>query len=378
MQPDPQEHVPRTAGPYRRPLTLLLAAALGWILLGVIRSASPAGNGLAARYYANTAFAGPPAEAGYDAVPSSVEMMRRWRGHPPPSFSAVWTGYLVVDAADLYSFATTSDDGSRLYVDDRLVVDNGGPHSPLTRSGAIQLSRGAHRIRLEYTQFGAGSELAWLWARGAAALAPVPEWALSRREVRVGTATAARAIDLARSALAMMVVLTLAWCIGLVVQRVPAARLTKRATHAYASGGAMAASAGIVTAILLMPWPDGHGAPLVRSVAVTLTDLARAVVSVLHDPRGFQANLVQPLAGEQVVGPRVQQAVAMLRAQGVDRYQLSAGVAADDWTYQQIVATAWPRRRDPDAHATLVLNTEPTGGCSVVTKGRDVSLVDCP
>jgi hypothetical protein len=35
-------------GPSRRPLVLLLVAAPGWIVLGVIRSPMPAGNGLAA------------------------------------------------------------------------------------------------------------------------------------------------------------------------------------------------------------------------------------------------------------------------------------------------------------------------------------------
>jgi hypothetical protein len=194
----------------------------------------------------------------------------------------------------------------------------------------------------------------------------------------VGTATAAPAVDLARSALAIVVVLTLAWWIGLVVQRVPAARLAKRATDAYASRSALAVSAGIVTAILLMPWPDGHGAPLVRSVAATLTDVARAVGRVFEHPRSFQSNLSVPLAGEEVVGPTVQQAVGMLRAKGVDRYQLSSAIAGNDWVYEQIVASAWPRRRERDAHVRVILNTEPTTGCELMSRDTDVSLVYCP
>src|SRR4051794_28156314 len=115
-----------TAGPYRRPLNLLVAAGIGWIVLGLVRSMMPAGNGLAAHYYSNTTFAGWPVESGYDSVPSGLQMIERWHGRPPPTFGVVWTGYITITRADQYRFSTTSDDGSRLFVDDRLVVDNSG------------------------------------------------------------------------------------------------------------------------------------------------------------------------------------------------------------------------------------------------------------
>src|SRR3954470_1567931 len=102
---------------YRQPLTLLLAAAFGWMLLALVGRVLPAGNGLVARYYADTTFSGRPVESGYDAVPSTAQIARRWRGRPPPAFSVAWTGYLTVGRADLYRFATVSDDGSRLFVD---------------------------------------------------------------------------------------------------------------------------------------------------------------------------------------------------------------------------------------------------------------------
>jgi hypothetical protein len=69
---------------------------------------------------------------------------------PPDCFSVRWTGNLKIPADGSYTFYLLSDDGARLYVDDRLVVDNWGEHSALEIDGAIDLSAGAVPIRLEY------------------------------------------------------------------------------------------------------------------------------------------------------------------------------------------------------------------------------------
>jgi hypothetical protein len=337
----------------------------------------PAGNGLAARYYANTTFADGPVETAYDRLPSTAQMAERWHGRPPQVFGVVWTGYISAPRADQYRFATTSDDGSRLFVDDRLVVDNGGPHSRATQSGTITLSRGSHRVRLEYTQFGGGSELAWLWTRGNAPLAPVPTWALSRRAVASGTATAARFAEVGVPALASVAALALVWCAVVTFPAIAAAYATAIRDR-DANAAWMALSAGMVAAVLLMPWPDGRGAPFYKSIALTVGDLAHAIRVVGDDPGTFQANLVRPLAGEEAIGPAAQQATALLRAHGVEQYELSNGLARDDWAYQQIVAAGWPSRRVADAHLRVALNTEPTTGCATVERQRDVSLVYCP
>ena len=45
-----------------------------------------------------------------------------------------------------------SDDGSRLYLDDKLVIDNDGMHPPEELSGSAVLTRGIHKIRVIYFQ----------------------------------------------------------------------------------------------------------------------------------------------------------------------------------------------------------------------------------
>jgi len=59
-------------------------------------------------------------------------------------------GLLNIVGAGKYTFYTASDDGSRLYLDDQLVVDNDGHHATVEKSGAIDLTAGVHPIRVSY------------------------------------------------------------------------------------------------------------------------------------------------------------------------------------------------------------------------------------
>jgi PA14 domain len=63
-----------------------------------------------------------------------------------------YTGTFTVSTNGTYRFRLHSDDGSYLYVDDHLVIDNDGKHAPLSRSGAIALDAGEHQIKVRYAQ----------------------------------------------------------------------------------------------------------------------------------------------------------------------------------------------------------------------------------
>ena len=67
-------------------------------------------------------------------------------------FAIDYTGRFWVEKPGLYRFALTSDDGSRLDIDDQTVVDNDGIHPALTKSASVELSGGIHRIRVQYFQ----------------------------------------------------------------------------------------------------------------------------------------------------------------------------------------------------------------------------------
>ena len=63
-------------------------------------------------------------------------------------FGVRHTGFLLVDKAGEYQFSTNSDDGSRFYVGDQLVVNNDGVHGGVTRKGTISLAAGKHAFTL--------------------------------------------------------------------------------------------------------------------------------------------------------------------------------------------------------------------------------------
>lgn len=69
-----------------------------------------------------------------------------------------FTGYIYVPYDAQYTFYTNSDDGSKLYIDNVLVVNNDGLHSATEKSGVIGLKAGLHAISVGFfNQGGSGS-----------------------------------------------------------------------------------------------------------------------------------------------------------------------------------------------------------------------------
>jgi hypothetical protein len=64
----------------------------------------------------------------------------------------------------MYTFKLTSDDGSWLYIDDMLVIDNGGIHAIKSVTGAVTLEKGTHKIMIKYFDGGGGAvfNLSWI------------------------------------------------------------------------------------------------------------------------------------------------------------------------------------------------------------------------
>ncbi len=68
-------------------------------------------------------------------------------------------GFLRIDRDGEYTFHLTSDDGSKLFIDRRLVIDNDGIHPPNTTSGSVKLPRGMHKLVAGVFNAGGGVEL---------------------------------------------------------------------------------------------------------------------------------------------------------------------------------------------------------------------------
>jgi beta-glucosidase len=85
---------------------------------------------------------------------------------PEDNFSVRWTGRLTPVKSGLYVLALRSDDGSRLYLDGKLVVDNWGDHGPTLKTNEIALEAGrAYDLRLEHYESIIGASVELLWQR---------------------------------------------------------------------------------------------------------------------------------------------------------------------------------------------------------------------
>lgn len=65
-------------------------------------------------------------------------------------FGGIFQGYFLALQTQEHTFSLVSDDGSRLWIGDQLVVDNDGVHASERADGSIQLGFGYHQIRIEY------------------------------------------------------------------------------------------------------------------------------------------------------------------------------------------------------------------------------------
>ena len=70
-----------------------------------------------------------------------------------------YKGYIDIPSDGYYNFYTNSDDGSRLYIGDNLVVDNDGLHATVENYGSIGLKKGKHAITELFFQKTGGAVL---------------------------------------------------------------------------------------------------------------------------------------------------------------------------------------------------------------------------
>jgi hypothetical protein len=74
-------------------------------------------------------------------------------------FAIDYRGRFWIDLPGKYNFRLVSDDGSKLYIDDKRIIDNDGIHPPLSEDATVKLAGGIHTIRVSYFQ-GPGTGIA--------------------------------------------------------------------------------------------------------------------------------------------------------------------------------------------------------------------------
>ena len=109
-------------------------------------------NGLRASYYDNMNLEGIPIITRIDDYVNF-----NWHGSSPDSlinannFSIKWEGFIKAPKSGRYDISISTDDGSRVFFDDKLVIDDWNNHSVESRSFSVTLEKNKfYKINIEY------------------------------------------------------------------------------------------------------------------------------------------------------------------------------------------------------------------------------------
>ncbi|WP_410513698.1 glycosyl hydrolase [Paenibacillus sp. BR2-3] len=109
-------------------------------------------NSLKGEYFNNANLTGKPALSRND---NKIDF--NWRGGSPvsvigkDSFSVRWKGKIKPQYSEKYTFSASSDDGVRVWVGGKLLIDSWKKQSGVTREGSITLTAGTlYDIKVEY------------------------------------------------------------------------------------------------------------------------------------------------------------------------------------------------------------------------------------
>lgn len=150
---------------------------LNWFKLTSTSAPPPTGggNGLAVTYFNNADLTG----STVGRVDPTVNF--NWGNGSPAgaidtdTFSARWTGQVLAEKNETYTFYTKSDDGARLWVNGELIIDRWRTQSDTEWSGTIALEAGKkYALKLEYfdDKYAASAALRWSSATTPKAIVP--------------------------------------------------------------------------------------------------------------------------------------------------------------------------------------------------------------
>ena len=98
------------------------------------------------------------------------------------SFAFEFKAWIKIPKKGVYGFYTYSDDGSKLFIDGKEVVNNDGPHDTKRADGAIALDEGFHEFRLLYFEGDSSNELEVGFSSPSIRECKIPEWFLFTKE----------------------------------------------------------------------------------------------------------------------------------------------------------------------------------------------------
>ncbi len=158
------------SGPDTFPYTVSDGAdvASATVSVNVLASTTPMTsevNGLSAEYFDNADLTG----SVFTRIDPWVDFA--WGGGSPDpklgvdTFSVRWTGQVQPKTSEVYTFFTDSDDGVRLWVDGKLVIDRWNDHALTTDQASVSLVAGRrYDVKLEYYENAWDAQIGLQWS----------------------------------------------------------------------------------------------------------------------------------------------------------------------------------------------------------------------
>jgi len=106
--------------------------------------------GIRGQYFAGTNFDKPVFERLDRQIAIPNEGQYKYPDGRKDDLSIRWTGFVTVPKDGQYTFYVMSDDGQRLWIDDKVVTDDWTVHSGTEAWGKVRLAAGRHAIRVEH------------------------------------------------------------------------------------------------------------------------------------------------------------------------------------------------------------------------------------
>ena len=157
-------------------LTLLLRAGVFLPTTPAVAQAQTVGDGLKGDYYEGTDFERFVLSRRDASVNFNWGQQPPAPGMPAESFSVRWTGWVVPPVGGRYIFHVTVDDGIRIWVNDKLIINEWRGQAMSTYTAAVVLAATQPcRLRIEYCQYGLDSRALVTWERPDA-LTPPASW----------------------------------------------------------------------------------------------------------------------------------------------------------------------------------------------------------
>lgn len=88
-----------------------------------------------------------------------AEMVNAGTWKSKEKYGVLLEGFIKIPEADVYNFYLSSDDGSKLFIDGKLLVDNDGLHGTVEKKGSVALAPGYHKVRIEFFEKTGGDDL---------------------------------------------------------------------------------------------------------------------------------------------------------------------------------------------------------------------------